>query len=657
MKAPRITSNNQFVQEGNFPAGTYTFNALVLATTGFYYIRFVTSGGSGVTFSAEVTPNEWSRVEMTFTLNTTYSKLDLSYYTYNPVVVAAPMLEYGNNASTAAPNPDDIDEELDDLGGNIISMGTEITQTKAQIQLLANKTVQIESDISGMEGSISDMEGALTVQATQIAGKVSQTDFNSLGQRVTSAEGALSVQATQIAAKVSQTIYDANNVAISQQIAAVNVKADGISLKVDNLQIGGTNLFSDRSTPRIAAWINTSNVIASAPDSYLIAIPVQPNSTYTLNADLQGSTLCRTGYITGSTVIGSAVLSSNRDTVLPRTITTGANATYIVMQVGTSTGDAIKKTVKLEKGNKATDWSPNPEDLPAQLLATGIDIEAGEVSITAPKFKVQDNTGTPMAVFKIGEDGKPVIKAENIEITSSLIANAIQTAKLQVGDKFEVGTDGKIKAVDGEFSGKITSTTGAIGGFEISSGRIGKAQSGDNPTNNGMSLYDDFIKFSNANASVFLGTNVLPSSSGITAMMRLKDSATSYGSKYGIILDISGASTNTAIDLTAGHISGLSMRTRQISSTATLTRADVVVTCYFSNDSQYVYMPSSPEVGEFKIVFNINARSVNMRGNGKNFKAGHGGSVYANFEFGPSHTIKNNCMFIWDGQYWIIMTI
>lgn len=222
MKAPRITGNGQFVQDINLPPGTYTYNALVKAETGYYYFRLLTAGGAQAVFSSVVTPNEWTKVEVTINLSATYTKFDLSYYTNSPVMVAAPMFEHGTNASTAAPHPDDVDEELHELEGDIIEMGTELTQTKEQIQLLATKTVQIEGDIS-------EMEGALTVQAGQISGKVSQTDFNALGERVGEAEGALTVQANKITALVTREDEQ------DDLIAGLQVSTENISLEIDNL--------------------------------------------------------------------------------------------------------------------------------------------------------------------------------------------------------------------------------------------------------------------------------------------------------------------------------------------------------------------------------------------------------------------------------------
>lgn len=49
------------------------------------------------------------------------------------------------------------------------------------------------------------------------------------------------------------------------------------------------------------------------------------------------------------------------------------------------------------------------------LERTGIDIEEGKVTVTADSFFVNSTAGTPIAVFTVGEDGRPLIKAEYID--------------------------------------------------------------------------------------------------------------------------------------------------------------------------------------------------------------------------------------------------
>lgn len=110
-------------------------------------------------------------------------------------------------------------------------------------------------------------------------------------------------------------------------------------------------------------------------------------------------------------------------------------------------------------------------------------------------------------------------------------------------------TDGTFEAKNGKFTGEIQTTKGTIGGFEIASGRIGVAtSSGATSGNSGLSILQDFIKFSNSYCWASIGVNVLPSSTGIVGVGRFANSTpNSYGTNYGLLINVSGAQQNIGI--------------------------------------------------------------------------------------------------------------
>lgn len=110
-------------------------------------------------------------------------------------------------------------------------------------------------------------------------------------------------------------------------------------------------------------------------------------------------------------------------------------------------------------------------------------------------------------------------------------------------------TDGTFEAKNGKFTGEIQTTKGTIGGFEIASGRIGvAASSGATSGNSGLSILQDFIKFSNSYCWASIGVNVLPSSTGIVGVGRFTNSTpNSYGTNYGLLINVSGAQQNIGI--------------------------------------------------------------------------------------------------------------
>lgn len=113
---------------------------------------------------------------------------------------------------------------------------------------------------------------------------------------------------------------------------------------------------------------------------------------------------------------------------------------------------------------------------------------------------------------------------------------------------FRVLQDGSFVATKGTITGTIYANAGTIGGFAIASGRIGVASSSGATTGSGFSLYSSFIKFSDSYRWASIGTNVLPSSTGIVGVGRFTNNTpNSFGTNYGILINVSGANTNIGI--------------------------------------------------------------------------------------------------------------
>ncbi len=134
------------------------------------------------------------------------------------------------------------------------------------------------------------------------------------------------------------------------------------------------------------------------------------------------------------------------------------------------TGGIVRK-VKLEIGNKATDWTPAPEDVEN-------DISQIETRITSAEQKITDDaivsTVRKSTLYKNDLNGK----VDSTEIISTINQTAeaikIQASKIQLeglvtaNSYFKILTDGSIEAVNSKFTGTITATNGIIGGWRIS---------------------------------------------------------------------------------------------------------------------------------------------------------------------------------------------
>lgn len=99
----------------------------------------------------------------------------------------------------------------------------------------------------------------------------------------------------------------------------------------------------------------------------------------------------------------------------------------------------------------------------SKLLSTGIDITKNTVTITADKFFVKNSKGSPIAIFTTASDGRPIIKADYVDVDSLMVKHL---------DGADGTFSGELKAAKGTFSGTISANGAKIGGFTIDKGSL-----------------------------------------------------------------------------------------------------------------------------------------------------------------------------------------
>lgn len=115
--------------------------------------------------------------------------------------------------------------------------------------------------------------------------------------------------------------------------------------------------------------------------------------------------------------------------------------------------------------------------------------------------------------------------------------------------------DGTVKFTSAEITGTVNAISGTFNNVIFQSGHIGGFRVSGTGLTNGPDFNNDaYIIFRNDENKTFagIGGNVLPSSSGLTAVARFENGATNnfYGStNYGVIIEASGASRNIGISL------------------------------------------------------------------------------------------------------------
>ena len=155
-----------------------------------------------------------------------------------------------------------------------------------------------------------------------------------------------------------------------------------------------------------------------------------------------------------------------------------------------------------------------------------------------------------------------------VELTSDGKISLPETGVINVGGKTFIEA-GKIKTefidVDNLTVKKLAAVEGTIAGFKISDTHIGVDDPNHNNAYEGLSLYKDFIKFSDEKSWAGIGTNVFPLSSGMSCLGRFDftssevDSGTAVYAKFRPAVDDLGWSQQTAIQYD-GNIYGIGQR-------------------------------------------------------------------------------------------------
>lgn len=183
-------------------------------------------------------------------------------------------------------------------------------------------------------------------------------------------------------------------------------------------------------------------------------------------------------------------------------------------------GDDLSDTLARIEQN-AEKISLSVTDVRDGLKRTGIDIESEKVTVTADSFFVNSTAGTPLAVFTTDKDGRPLLKAEYIDVDNLYVKH--------------------LKGAEGSL------VRGTIGGFQLENGHIG-VSSDPSGANGGLSIFEDFMRVGDTRNGVFIGANVYPAYSSTIASGRFTVSEDNpYGTNMGIYVDVTGGQTNVGI--------------------------------------------------------------------------------------------------------------
>lgn len=442
-----------------------------------------------------VLANQWTKVSCVLTSKTTLPD-DMSQVVYlqgmpvakdNYLIIKNIKLEKGAVSSDWTPAPEDAIEEIS-------SLSSQIKQTADGMTLLATKTELNSAKTELQSGITTATSKADSAQATA----------NSNAQTISTHTTQISALNTDLSAKVSQSDFDTLSGRVTTAENNITAKANELSSKITSVEgkiptsVGGTNLLLYSADPWKAPNDYYQNVGAVKTDETLngsivykthIAwaslrsnwgkqlidrknVKVGDEFTYSIYAKTDQSSMkvCLVARFSeaGETAALSGDFSLTNEwqkfsvtfKVTEKMVASQSKLNWVGFEQVTNSEDGkfvYYACNKLERGNIATDYSPNPEDYDRALTTAQSEIKQTTDAIKASVSSLDEST-VKSASLTINTDGI-VMKAGK---STTDVANAIgsyfavnQNAINLFADKIKVKGD---MIVDGAItSNKIAS--------------------------------------------------------------------------------------------------------------------------------------------------------------------------------------------------------
>lgn len=338
---------------------------------------------------------------------------------------------------------------------------------------------------------------------------------------------------------------------------------------------------------------------------------------------------------------------------------------------------------KIEEGATVTDWTEKRTDMVDRqaLLATGIDITNGKITITANNTIFRDNNGTTIALFANGKINASLIDADQIEVKhlwakSNDGANKVgyfgntEEEACKIDDTYAPLFVGADTAKNSPFyvtnKGHMVSKSATLGSFSLNESSL-RYLTGYDDEEPGFALYNEYMVFrgysrtfspqtkkwtSERNRLIWVGrndwvysvpslmSNILvqdsfPMTTDDTAKIGLRISVTGCDDKYqyeNVMYNGAMGSNvygNFAIYAENGMYAGFRPMTRSANYSMKLTELDCVI--YVPVTGITLTLPDNPQRGQYyKFIqgsgdFYIKSSSKNIYSNGgqtDNFRSG-----------------------------------
>ena len=349
--------------------------------------------------------------------------------------------------------------------GNLMFDALGLTENGVQREIIRNDMIKEDANIAASKLDIESLfavinkDGSHTLKSSKIyvdANKQTlDVAFKNMTTNVTELQNSVTTQGTQLTA-------------VQGQISS-KVWQQDITTAVNNLQIGGRNLLLN--TADLTKWHKEGNVTVTKDSNGYFKVSTTNTSSWWsaywyISSDKSEQTYTLSGYNKKGTKVGHVVVryyKSGTNNILVQkdvsegyftikfTVPSGAETITVYLGISpTASGDyTYYKHPKLELGDKATDWTPAPEDIDRDISSVDTKVTTVSNQYTSLNQSLTSLTATVNSnTTKISEkaDGSTVtaLQANMTALTADLSGfkttvsstYATKTALNSVDDKF-----------------------------------------------------------------------------------------------------------------------------------------------------------------------------------------------------------------------------
>ena len=366
-----------------------------ITSAGHFYFLQKETPNLGILCTLALTPNEteWNHFVWTFSMpeaNIRTNKEILLFYGLHDygsdkwieIRKGSLKLEKGNKATDWTPAPEEVDAKLTEHEQQLTAQGSEISIMKDAItsKVWKDDITEATKDFvttTEQNTKYSELEQNLDGFKTTVSETYStKTEVNDLQEDVESEVNALKSRVDTAETNISQT----------KEAIELRATKTEVTTAINNLEIGGRNLLLKSDTLYTNDDYIVASYVPSTPliegEEYTISMCVTPATDVTRYSLIvsQGYENLAQLYVTGTDkqILSKTFTAQYYSGKTPDDDIQNAYAKiYRSPYEDTDVGISTIHWIKIEKGNKATDWTPAPEDVDSKLTDVIDNIEIG----------------------------------------------------------------------------------------------------------------------------------------------------------------------------------------------------------------------------------------------------------------------------------------